>query len=59
MKKITKAAAFLLSLLMLVSLLAGYSVQAMADDAPADGPVMAKIKAARKLIVGTEAQYAP
>ena len=28
-------------------------------DASTDGPVMAKIKAAGKLVVGTEAQYAP
>ena len=30
-----------------------------APAAPADGPVMAKIKSAGKLVVGTEAQYAP
>ena len=32
---------------------------AEAPAAPADGPVMAKIKSAGKLVVGTEAQYAP
>ena len=32
---------------------------APAAEAPADGPVMAKIKSAGKLVVGTEAQYAP
>ena len=32
---------------------------APAEDASADGPAMAKIKASGKLVVGTEAQYAP
>ena len=58
MKKMIKTAAFILSLVMVVSLLAGFSSQnsALADD---DGPVMAKIKTDGKLVVGTEAQYAP
>ena len=53
-----KTAAFILSLVMVVSLLAGFSSQnsALADG---DGPVMAKIKTDGKLVVGTEAQYAP
>ena len=58
MKKMIKTAAFILSLVMVVSLFAGFSSQnaALADG---DGPVMAKIKADGKLVVGTEAQYAP
>lgn len=32
---------------------------APAEEAPADSPVMAKIKSSGKLVVGTEAQYAP
>ena len=58
MKKNIKIAAFILSLVMVVSLFAGFSSQnaALADG---DGPVMAKIKADGKLVVGTEAQYAP
>ena len=58
MKKNIKTAAFILSLVMLVSLFAGFASQtaALADD---DGPVMAKIKKDGKLVVGTEAQYAP
>ncbi len=32
---------------------------APAEDASADGPAMAKIKSSGKLVVGTEAQYAP
>ena len=52
MKKITKTAALLLSILMVFSL---FQTIAFADD----GPVMAKIKADGKLVVGTEAQYAP
>ena len=58
MKTTRKMTALLLSLLMLVSVFAVCaSVPAAADSA--DGPVMAKIKAAGKLVVGTEAQYAP
>ena len=58
MKKMIKTAAFILSLVMVVSLFAGFSSQnsALADG---DGPVMAKIKTDGKLVVGTEAQYAP
>ena len=58
MKKNIKTAAFILSLVMLVSLFAGFASQtaALADG---DGPVMAKIKKDGKLVVGTEAQYAP
>ena len=58
MKKNIKIAAFILSLVMVVSLFAGFGSQnaALADG---DGPVMAKIKADGKLVVGTEAQYAP
>ena len=58
MKKMIKTAAFILSLVMVVSLLAGFSSQnsALADG---DGPVMAIIKTDGKLVVGTEAQYAP
>ena len=52
MKKITKTAALLLSILMVFSL---FQTIAFADD----GPVMAKIKADGKLVIGTEAQYAP
>ena len=88
MKKITKTAALILSLLLLISVFAGCGSQSSASaqkpaDAPAsetpteetaespaaeaqeeepasaDGPVMAKIKSAGKLVVGTEAQYAP
>ena len=58
MKKNIKTAAFILSLVMFISLFAGFASQnaALADG---DGPVMAKIKADGKLVVGTEAQYAP
>lgn len=58
MKKNIKTAAFILSLVMLVSVFAGFGTQnaALADG---DGPVMAKIKESGKLVVGTEAQYAP
>ena len=49
MKKITKTAALLLSILMVFSL---FQTIAFADD----GPVMAKIKADGKLVFGTEAQ---
>lgn len=65
MKKSTKAIALILSILMLVSALIGCSSQPSASaDKPAestssDGPVMSKIKAAGKLVVGTEAQYPP
>ncbi len=71
MKNISKFAVLTLSILMLVSLLAGCGSQPSAPaateapapaEAPAeatDGPTMAKIKAAGKLVVGTEAQYAP
>ena len=63
MKKYKKTAALILSVLMLVSVFAGCgSKEAAPADKPAassDGPVMAKIKAAGKLVVGTEAQYAP
>ena len=52
MKKITKTAAFILSILMVFSL---FQAIAFADD----GPVISKIKADGKLVVGTEAQYAP
>ena len=57
MKKIVKTTAFMLTLMMLVSLFAGFGSQnaALADD----GPVLAKIKESGKLVVGTEAQYAP
>ena len=58
MKTIKKFTAMLLSLLMLVSAFSAFaSMPAFADTG--DGPVMAKIKAADKLVVGTEAQYAP
>ena len=71
MKNVSKFAVLTLSILMLVSLLAGCGSQPSAPaateapapaEAPAeatDGPTMAKIKAAGKLVVGTEAQYAP
>ena len=57
MKKTIKTTAFMLTLMMLVSLFAGFGSQnaALADD----GPVLAKIKESGKLVVGTEAQYAP
>ena len=53
-----KISALILSLLLLVSVLAGFGTQ-NAALAEGDGPVMAKIKADGKLVVGTEAQYAP
>ena len=46
-----------LALTMLLSV--GVLQSFVAPAAPADGPVMAKIKSAGKLVVGTEAQYAP
>ena len=57
MKKNIKMTAFILSLVLLVSAFAGFGTQnaALADD----GPVLAKIKESGKLVVGTEAQYAP
>ncbi len=81
MKKNVKAAALILCVLMLLSVLGGCAAKTAAPtpaptpeptaEAPAaeepveeasaatDGPVMAKIKADGKLVVGTEAQYAP
>ena len=58
MKANIKISALILSLLLLVSVLAGFGTQ-NAALAEGDGPVMAKIKADGKLVVGTEAQYAP
>ena len=55
MKNVKRIGALLLSLLMLVSVFASFPASA----AEADGPVMAKIKSSGKLVVGTEAQYAP
>ena len=78
MKNMKKAAALILSLLMLIAVLTGCGSKsttttaeapaaeaAAAEEAvqeeaaSADGPVLSKIKADGKLIVGTEAQYAP
>lgn len=60
MKQFAKITALILSILMLVSVLIGCSSQpSAASAASSDGPVMAKIKAAGKLVVGTEAQYPP
>ena len=60
MKKASKITALVLSLLMLVSLFSGCGGSKPAETASSgDGPVLAKIKAAGKLVVGTEAQYAP
>ncbi len=56
MKKGKKISALILSVLMLVSVFMGLASVTMAET---DGPVMAKIKASGKLVVGTEAQYAP
>jgi polar amino acid transport system substrate-binding protein len=53
-----KTTALLLSILMLVSVCMGLFSVATAETA-ADGPVMTKIKSSGKLVVGTEAQYAP
>lgn len=58
MKKNIKISAVILSLVLLVSFFAGFGIQ-NAALAEGDGPVMAKIKADGKLVVGTEAQYAP
>ena len=58
MKANIKISALILSLVLLVSVLAGFGTQ-NAALAEGDGPVMAKIKADGKLVVGTEAQYAP
>ncbi len=58
MKANIKISALILSLLLLVSVLAGFGTQ-NAALAEGDGPVMAKIKADGKLVVGTAAQYAP
>ena len=55
MKNAKRVGALILSLLMLVSVFASFPASA----AEADGPVMAKIKSSGKLVVGTEAQYAP
>lgn len=57
MKTIRKITVLLLSLVMLVSAFTAFAASPAAADG--DGPVMAKIKAAGKLVVGTEAQYAP
>ena len=59
-----KLTALMLSLVLLVTLFAGCGSQSSAaSDTPAeaasDGSVLSKIKAAGKLVVGTEAQYAP
>ena len=61
MKKFSKTAALILSILMLVSVFAGCGSkkEAPAASASSDGPVLAKIKKAGKLVVGTEAQYPP
>ena len=58
MKKGMKQLALILSVLMLITVFAGMAPVASAETA-ADGPVMTKIKASGKLVVGTEAQYAP
>ena len=58
MKANIKISALILSLVLLVSVLAGFGTQ-NAALAEGDGPVMAKIKADGKLVVGTEAQYTP
>lgn len=58
MKANIKISALILSLVLLISVLAGFGTQ-NAALAEGDGPVMAKIKADGKLVVGTEAQYAP
>ena len=58
MKANIKISALILSLVLLVSVFAGFGTQ-NAALAEGDGPVMAKIKADGKLVVGTEAQYAP
>ena len=55
MKNVKRIGALLLSLLMMISAFASFPASA----AEADGPVMAKIKSSGKLVVGTEAQYAP
>ena len=55
MKNVKRIGALLLCLLMMISLFASFPASA----AEADGPVMAKIKSSGKLVVGTEAQYAP
>ena len=59
-----KLTALMLSLVLLVTLFAGCGSQSSAAsetpaEAASDGPVLSKIKAAGKLVVGTEAQYAP
>ena len=56
--------ALMLSLVLLVTLFAGCGSQSSAAsetpaEAASDGPVLSKNKAAGKLVVGTEAQYAP
>lgn len=56
MKNGKKLVASILSILMLVTVFMGMASVAAAES---DGPVMAKIKASGKLVVGTEAQYAP
>ena len=64
MNKKMKLTALMLSLVLLVTLFAGCGSQSSAAsetpaEAASDGPVLSKIKAAGKLVVGTEAQYAP
>ena len=61
MKKYSKIAALVLSILMLVSVFAGCGSkkETPAASASSDGPVLSKIKSAGKLVVGTEAQYPP
>ena len=59
-----KLTALMLSLVLLVTLFAGCGSQSSAAsetpaEAASDGPVLSKIKAAGKLVVGTEAQSAP
>ena len=59
-----KLTALMLSLVLLVTLFAGCGSQSSAAsetpaEAASDGSVLSKIKAAGKLVVGTEAQYAP
>lgn len=59
MKKGMKTTALFLSILMLISAFMGFASVAAAETDAADGPIMAKIKSSGKLVVGTEAQYAP